>query len=89
MPLFNLKCTECGEVYRKIADSLEEVGDCKFCGAAVEWQAKGPSVQKKETLDNGVMPRAVERLADAERLFKERAMNADPLAGGANGAMKK
>lgn len=25
-----------------------------------------------EHLDNGVMPRSVERLADAERLFKER-----------------
>jgi hypothetical protein len=35
-----------------------------------------------EKLDNGSMVRAVERLADAERLAKERAKNSDPLAGG-------
>jgi hypothetical protein len=36
-----------------------------------------------ERLDNGAMPRAVERLADAERLYADRAAKADPLAGGA------
>jgi hypothetical protein len=32
-----------------------------------------PSVRVVETIDNGIMPKKVERLSEAERLFKERA----------------
>jgi hypothetical protein len=41
----------------------------------------GPSTSIVERLDNGAMPKAVERYSDAERIFKERHEAADPLAG--------
>jgi len=89
MPLFNLVCSECGEETRKLAKNKEEAkGACKICGGAQTWDAQGVSTQTIEKLDNGIMPRAVERHAQAERIYKERAMNADPLSGGANGVKK-
>ncbi len=39
----------------------------------MERDAKGPSAQVKETLDNGAMKRKVERFKDAEQLYKDRA----------------
>jgi hypothetical protein len=39
---------------------------------------KAPTAQVTETLDNGFMARRVERPAEAERLYKERA-RLDPL----------
>lgn len=41
----------------------------------------GLSSAVMETLDNGAMAKAVTRLADAERLYADRAAGADPLAG--------
>jgi hypothetical protein len=38
----------------------------------MERDPSGPTNQRYERLDNGLMPRAVERLVDAERLHKER-----------------
>ena len=43
----------------------------------MERNPSGASSQAVERLDNGLMPKAVERIADAERLYKERA-NKDP-----------
>lgn len=45
-------------------------------------EATGPSTQTMERLDNGAMPKALERLANAEELYADRAAKADPLAGG-------
>jgi hypothetical protein len=39
---------------------------------------KPPTSQVTEVLDNGAMPKRLERLADAERLYRERA-EADSL----------
>ena len=39
---------------------------------------KPPTTQVVETLDNGFMPRKVERPSEAERLYRERA-RLDPL----------
>lgn len=84
MPLYNFKCSgSCRTTRRKILepDKLNTIiGKTCWkpdCGGVWERDPTGPTNQVYERLDNGLMPRAVERLADAERLFKERAKN-DP-----------
>jgi hypothetical protein len=82
MALYNFRCTgPCRSTKRKIlkADQLKTVvgklcGNSD-CGGVWEREPTGPTNQVYETLDNGLMPHKVERLADAERLFKERAKN--------------
>jgi hypothetical protein len=51
---------------------------CTKCGGGVKRTPRPPTAFVKERLDNGIMPRAVERPADAERLYHERARK-DPL----------
>lgn len=68
---------------RKLLDSrsvIQDLENCE-CGGKFDWDPSGPSAAVKEILDNGAMPKAVERFADAERLYHERAKDRDPLAG--------
>ena len=87
MPLFYLKC-ECGAIKPILANNFEKVTSekttCLKCGKEMQWQGKGPSTSIMEKLDNGSMPRAVERYSDAEQVFKERHENADENAGKKN-----
>jgi hypothetical protein len=88
MPMFHMRCRVCkAEDDRLLSSSADISGvPCRKCGRrapCMRRAAHGPSVQVMERLDNGAMPRAVERLADAERLYADRAAKADPLAGGA------
>ena len=73
MPVFHYFCSQCQtetkKFFAKGVDSLE----CPFCGSEMEREMNGPSARVVEKLDNGVMSRSVERLADAERLYKDRA----------------
>lgn len=84
MPKYFLVCTDCKMVQTRFlpCDTKFSMVECRDCGGKCRRTIKGPSVQVMEKLDNGSMVRAVERLADAERLAKERAKNSDPLAGG-------
>jgi hypothetical protein len=82
MALLNFRC-ECGETSRVFSNSCDPgftTPVCK-CGSVMERDVKGPSTHVKERLDNGIMVKALERYSDAERIFKERHDNADPLAG--------
>lgn len=84
MPLFNLKCNQCNLIQRRLLSHFEVIKEVDFrclCGGLFVKMNGGPSTQVMERLDNGAMPRAVERYTDAEELFKERHLNADPLAG--------
>ncbi len=85
--LIRTVCTGCGDKASRLLwlwdGSAVEKMTCKKCGAEVVRKPTGPSSQVVERLDNGMMPKAVERLADAERLYRDRADNSDPLAGGA------
>jgi hypothetical protein len=87
MALFNLLCTKCGNTKRVFGDTYESIDFrkkiCK-CNYGMVRLVKGPSTSIMEKLDNGVMVKALERYSDAERIFKERHDNADPLAGKAN-----
>lgn len=86
MPLFHTRCKACGLAGRCILTTPEELEQraCKACQGGLERVAGATTMdaRKVERLDNGTMARAVERLDDAERLYAERARNADPLAGG-------
>lgn len=83
MPLYHFNCSKCKRhPVRKIAptpaQALIKVGTtCPKCGAKMVRTPKPPTSNVVETLDNGHMTRAVERPAEAERLYKERADN-DP-----------
>ncbi len=52
-----------------------ETAKCQ-CGSEMVRAVSGPSATVKEKLDNGYMPRALERFSEAERLFRERASEA-------------
>jgi hypothetical protein len=74
MPLYYYRCCKCHRPCRKIQTPEEaaKLQSCE-CGYTLRREPKPPSTQVKETLDNGVMTKRLERLADAERLFAERA----------------
>ncbi|NBT57368.1 hypothetical protein EBT16_01145 [bacterium] len=76
MPLYHFICKECQKKTRKILDvgasglvSLQL--NCTCGGELNREQSDGPSAQKVETLDNGIMTKKIERLADAERIYYE------------------
>jgi hypothetical protein len=46
---------------------------CRKCGAQLSVDLPSLTSRVTETLDNGYMTKAVERPADAERLYKEKA----------------
>jgi len=74
MPQYKFICPKCNFKKSKLnKDSLS----CPKCNETMERNPSGASSQAVERLDNGLMPKAVERIADAERLYKERA-NKDP-----------
>ncbi len=83
MALYKVVCSKCGHRDSALAENptVALATPCAKCGGSVSRAATGPSAQKVEVLDNGAMARAVERPADAERLWKERHDSADPLAG--------
>lgn len=83
MPIFELGCPNCRTTKKTLASSFAELGDKKICecGGIMKRIGTGPSTSIMEKLDNGWMPKAVVRYADAERIMKERHDNADPLAG--------
>lgn len=90
MPLYNTTCPNCK--YRKrflttgaSFDSISlEQKKCPKCGTELIRDGAGPSTSVKEVLDNGAMPKAVERFADIEDMMAERNRNADPNAGRKN-----
>lgn len=76
MPMFNYKCPKCGFLMHK----LMSIEDCprkdglhcpKDHTELVRDYSTGPSTQTKEILDNGLMPKAVERYTDAEKIYDD------------------
>jgi len=74
MPLYQYLCLHCKETVRRIrtVESHKSGMECPKCSAAMIRIVSPPSHQATERLDNGAMTRRVERLVDAERLFRER-----------------
>lgn len=71
MPAFHLKCQKCQKAIRKLLPKFE-VLNCECGGEFHRSNTDGPSTVIKETLDNGVMVRKVERIHNIDELVKER-----------------
>jgi hypothetical protein len=73
MPLYYFECCKCHKPHRKIltVDEAMKIQACE-CGYTLRRTPQPPSARVTEVIDNGIMPRRLERLADAERLFAER-----------------
>ena len=79
MPLFNLVCKRCKAAIRRILKPQEVRKQvCGDCGGTMRRVPGSISTQMMERLDNGAMARTMERLANAEELYKDHAAN-DPL----------
>ncbi|WNM70304.1 hypothetical protein [Myxococcus phage Mx1] len=78
MPLYYFKCETCGAELKKLlspaqAEEFTKLFGCSACLGKLDRDPRAPSSQAMEKFDNGFMARPVERLADAERIFTERA----------------
>lgn len=70
MGFFWFQCESCSK--RRLQPN-KKADPCSGCGGKTVWTPKTPSSHVVEALDNGAMPRRLERLSEAERLYKERA----------------
>jgi hypothetical protein len=78
MPAFYLKCPKCLVESRKILPVYKET-KCKTCGTVCERANKSKqSSVIKEVLDNGIMPRKVERIHNINELRKEKSQPEKP-----------
>ena len=79
MPLYHFRCPKCGPVQRILDVASVESGpiSCKKCGETLVRTPRGASTNVMETIDSGLQYKAVERPADAQRIFKERELEHD------------
>jgi hypothetical protein len=71
MPLYKMVCPKCGILIKKISKQLPTIV-CEKCSVLMERAMSPPESQVKEVLDNGFMPKRIERFKDTESLFKNR-----------------
>lgn len=77
MPVYNFRCASCKQLTRKLmkVETYEALAsasvECR-CGGVATREMQAASSQTMEVLDNGLIARRVERLSEAERIFKER-----------------
>lgn len=74
MPLYFYACEGCGKARKKILtpEASKQPQACLECQGVLKRTPRAPTTTVKETLDNGIMVKRVERPADAQALFKER-----------------
>ncbi len=79
MALYYFKCSPCSTTkpYRLKPGEQKLPRPCPACKTIMTRDPRPPSSQVMESIDTGMQFRRVERLADAERLYAERADN-DP-----------
>jgi hypothetical protein len=79
VPRYFFACEACNKPYQRICAPVEAKQEqaCPACSKPLKRTPKPANTMVLETLDNGLMARKLERLADAERIFAERAAN-DP-----------
>jgi hypothetical protein len=71
MARFTYSCREHGSFTLQL-EKRERSRPCPSCGADSRAVLKSGTMQMVERLDNGVMPRAVERLHNIEEIMDER-----------------
>jgi hypothetical protein len=72
MPLFNFKC-DCGTKVRKLLPVAPGAYPCPACLTPMMRDSVAPTSRSTEVLDNGMMSRPLERLDNAEEIFRDRA----------------
>lgn len=70
MGFYWFQCEACAK--RRLLPS-KEAGPCADCGGKMARAPKTPSSHVVEALDNGAMSRRLERLSNAEELYRDRA----------------
>jgi putative FmdB family regulatory protein len=75
MPIYNYICLKCGTKKARLRAPKDEdkKATCPNCPEDMVRDHGGPTSKIVEVRDNGVMGKAVEQVADAERLYYERA----------------
>lgn len=76
MALYSWLCPTCGVRYRKMTDrKMSDFGEmsCDKDGSILVSENQVSSMVT-ERLDNGIMPKAIERLKDVEEMVKERSV---------------
>jgi ribosomal protein L37AE/L43A len=77
MPIFYYRCPECETMKSRLlkgpAEAESEVFLCAKCSHPMVRAPKAPTTRITETLDNGIMVRKLERIADAEQIHDEMA----------------
>ncbi len=71
MPLYYFYCEVCQKKIKRIFPRPCAIVICRDCGAEAKRSPATVSVQVRETLDNGIMSRRLDRLADAERIYND------------------
>lgn len=74
MPMYNYHCPGCCQDFKLLLkpERASKPQTCATCDTVMVRNPKPPTSMVKETLDNGIMSRRVERLADIEEIGKER-----------------
>lgn len=74
MPMYNYQCPGCKQTFRLIRTPEKALlpVNCATCDTQLVRKPAPPSSMAKEVLDNGMMARQVERLADIEEIVVER-----------------
>jgi putative FmdB family regulatory protein len=71
MAVFTYKCPEHGDFYL-FQNRGEKSAKCPKCGKESKRVVKAGTMRVVEVLDNGIMERSLERLANVEELMEER-----------------
>ena len=73
MPIYGYKCPGCGAETRRLMSAKEALAAVLVCSCGVEFQrhVKAPSSQTMEVIDNGARVRRLERLSDAQDIYRE------------------
>lgn len=79
MPKFTFECKDCDFTKDLLRPTCPPVGVvvCGHCNKPMARLAGAASSRMVEVLDNGLMTKRVERPANAEALYKERARDAE------------
>lgn len=80
MPLFRLKCQTCGKLYKFLEDSRPTGKRCSKCDVDLVTDSRVSS-GVVEVLDNGLMPKKVERLENVQDLRRDHAKVDAPISG--------
>ncbi len=71
--LISVRCDSCAETEGLFVQTRpEKLPDCPRCGGPRHRQRVDPSLTTRDRIDNGMMPKAVERPSEIARLVENR-----------------